>query len=55
MFMSKTQDSIDDMKDSGYKELGCVFNKLLRYHMKILLGDFNANWARKTLLNYNLE
>jgi hypothetical protein len=30
------------MKDSFYEELECVFdNNFLKYHMKILLGDFS--------------
>jgi hypothetical protein len=30
------------VKDSFYWELNRVFDKLPKYHMKILLGDFNA-------------
>jgi hypothetical protein len=30
------------MKDSFYKELERVFDKFPTHHMKILLGDFNA-------------
>jgi hypothetical protein len=37
-----TQDKTDDMKDSFYEELECVFDKFPKYHRKILLGDFNA-------------
>jgi hypothetical protein len=36
-----TEDKTHDVKDSLYKELECVFDKLSKYHMKILLGDFN--------------
>jgi hypothetical protein len=36
-----TEDKIDYMKDSFYKELKRVFDKFSTYHMKILL-DFNA-------------
>jgi exonuclease III len=36
------EDKIDDIKDMFYEELEQVFDKLLKYHMKILLGDFNA-------------
>jgi exonuclease III len=36
------EDKIDDVKGSFYKELEHVFDKFLKYHMKILLGDFNA-------------
>jgi hypothetical protein len=35
-----TEDKIDDIKDRFYKELEHVFDKFLKYHMKILLGDF---------------
>jgi hypothetical protein len=37
-----TKDKMDDVKDSFYEELERVFNKFPKYHMKILLGDFNA-------------
>jgi hypothetical protein len=37
-----TEDKDDVIKDSSYKELEQVFNQLPKYHMKILLGDFNA-------------
>jgi hypothetical protein len=30
------------MKDSIYKEPECVCDKFLKYHIRILLGDFNA-------------
>jgi hypothetical protein len=30
-----------DLKDSFYEELEQVFDHFPRYHMKILLGDFN--------------
>jgi hypothetical protein len=32
----------DDIKDSFYKQLEQVFYQFHRYHMKILLGDFNT-------------
>jgi hypothetical protein len=31
----------DIYKDSIYKELEEIFDQFPRYHMKILLGDFN--------------
>jgi exonuclease III len=37
-----TEDKDDVIKDSFYEELEEVFSQFLRYHMKILLGDFNA-------------
>jgi hypothetical protein len=42
-----TEDKDDDIKDSFYEELEQVFHQFPRYHMKILLGDFNANVGRK--------
>jgi hypothetical protein len=36
-----TDDKIDDIKGRFYEELEQVFDKFLKYHMKILL-DFNA-------------
>jgi hypothetical protein len=45
-----TQDKVDNVKDSFYEELDRVFDK---YHMKFLLGDFNAI-VRKTFLNQQL-
>jgi hypothetical protein len=40
-FHAQTEDKIDDVKDSFYEELECVFDKYPKYPMKILLGDFN--------------
>jgi hypothetical protein len=37
-----TEDKIDVTKDRFCDELEQVFDKFPRYHMKILLGDFNA-------------
>jgi hypothetical protein len=42
-----TEDKDDDIKDSFYKELEQVFDQFPRYHMKILLGDCNANVGRE--------
>jgi hypothetical protein len=39
----------DDTKDSLYKELECVFDQFLKYHMKILLGDFSAKIGREDI------
>jgi hypothetical protein len=41
----------DDVKDSFYEELECVFYKYPKYHMKILLGDFNAKVGKEDFLN----
>jgi hypothetical protein len=37
-----TEDKTDEVKDSFYEELERVFDKFPKYHMTILLGDFNA-------------
>jgi hypothetical protein len=35
------------VKGSFYEELERIFDKYLKYHMKILLGDFNAKVGRE--------
>jgi hypothetical protein len=42
------------VKDSFYKKLDCVFNKFLKYHTNILLGDFNAKVGKDTFSNQQL-
>jgi hypothetical protein len=37
------------MKDRFYTELEHVFDKFPKYHMKILLGDFNAKVGREDI------
>jgi hypothetical protein len=37
------------VKDSLYEELEHVFDKFPKYHMKILLGDFNAEVGRENI------
>jgi hypothetical protein len=52
------EDKIDDVKDSFYEELDRVFDKFPKYHMKILLGDFNAGREdifKPTIENENLH
>jgi hypothetical protein len=55
-----TEDKTDDVKDSFYEELEHLFDKFLKYHMKILLGDFNAEVGREdifksTIVNESLN
>jgi exonuclease III len=38
-----TEEKNDDLKDSFSEELEQVFDHFPKYHVKILLGDFNAN------------
>jgi exonuclease III len=45
------ENKTDDMKDRFYEELEYVFNKFPKYHMKVLLGDFNAKVVGKTFSN----
>jgi exonuclease III len=42
-----TEDKDDDIKDSFYEELEQVLDQFSRYHMKILLGYFNAKVRRE--------
>jgi hypothetical protein len=44
-----TEDKIDDVKDSFYDELEWVFDKYPKYHMKILLGDFNSKVGQEDI------
>jgi endonuclease/exonuclease/phosphatase family metal-dependent hydrolase len=44
-----TEDKDDYIKDSFYEELEQVFDQFPRYHMKILLGDFNAKVGREKI------
>jgi hypothetical protein len=40
------EDKTDYMKNSFNEELECIFDKSSKYHMRILLGDFNAKVGR---------
>jgi hypothetical protein len=42
-----TEEKGDDSKDSFYKELEEVSDHFPKYHMKILLCDFNAKMGRE--------
>jgi exonuclease III len=44
-----TEDKTDDVKDSFYEEVEHVFDKFPKYHIKILLGDFNAKVGREDI------
>jgi hypothetical protein len=39
----------EDVKVNFYEELEYVFDKLLKYLMKILFGDFNAKAGREDI------
>jgi hypothetical protein len=51
-FHAPTEDKTDDVKDSFYEELECVFDKFPKYHMKILLGEFSAKVGSVLSLQY---
>ena len=46
-----SEDKNDDSKDSFCEEPEQVFDHFPEYHMKILLGDFNAKLGREGFLN----
>jgi hypothetical protein len=43
------EDKSDDVKDSFYEELGCVFDQFPRYNMKFLFGDVSAKLGREDI------
>jgi len=46
-----SEEKSDDSKDRFYEKLEQVFDHFPRYHMKILLGDFNAKVGRENVFN----
>jgi phage pi2 protein 07 len=44
-----TEDKTVDVKDSFYEELERVFDKFPKYHIKILLGYFNAKLSKEAI------
>jgi hypothetical protein len=44
-----TEDKTGDVKGGCYEELERVFDKFPKYHMKILLGDFNAKVGKEDI------
>ncbi|PSN42499.1 hypothetical protein C0J52_09787 [Blattella germanica] len=49
-----TEASIDTIKDEFYEELESVFDWLSRYHMKIVLGYFNAKVGREDIFRQTI-
>jgi hypothetical protein len=49
-----TEDKIHDVKDSFYDEMECVFDKVPKHRMKILLGDFNAKVGREDIFKLTI-
>jgi exonuclease III len=50
-----TEDKTDDVKDSFYEKLERVFDKFPNCHMKILLGDFNANVDKEDIFKPTIK
>ncbi|KAJ4447111.1 hypothetical protein ANN_09111 [Periplaneta americana] len=46
---ASTEEKDDHIKDSFYEELEHTFDQLPRFHMKILLGDFNAKVGQEDI------
>jgi exonuclease III len=49
-----TEDKTDDVKNSFYEELERVFDKIPKYFMKIVLGDFNAKVDREDIFKLTI-
>src|SRR5215468_1335688 len=49
-----SEEKSDESKDSFYEELEQVFYHFPKYHMKILLGDFNAKVGREDIFKQQL-
>ena len=45
-----SEETSDDSKDKFYEELKQMFDHFPKYHMKILLRDFNAKLGRQDIL-----
>jgi exonuclease III len=52
---AQIEDISHDMKDSFYEELEHVINQFPKYHMTILLGDFNANIGKEDIFKPKIE
>jgi hypothetical protein len=46
---ASNEDKVNDKEGSFYEELEQVFDQFRRYHMKSLLGDFNAKVEREDI------
>jgi hypothetical protein len=49
------EDESDNMKDKFYKELKLVLDQFPKYHMKILLRDFNAELGREVFFKKTIR
>jgi hypothetical protein len=49
-----TEDKIDDVKDRFYEEMECILHKFPKYHMKMLLQDFNAKVDKEDIFKLTI-
>ena len=49
-----SEEKSDESKDSFYEELEQVFHHFPKYHMKILLGDFNAKVGKENIFKQTI-
>ena len=49
-----SEEKSDDSKYSFYEELEQVFDHFPKYHMKVILGDFNAKVEERIFSNRQL-
>jgi hypothetical protein len=52
--MPQQQIKFDDVNDSFYKELECIFDKFPKYYMTILLRDFNAKMGLENIFKLTI-
>ena len=50
-----SEEKSDNSKDSCYEELEYVFDHFPKYHMKILLGDFNIKVGRENIFKLTIR
>ena len=50
-----SEEKSDDTKDSFYEQLEQIFYHFPKYHMKILLGDFNAEVGRENIFKLTIR
>jgi hypothetical protein len=51
---TSTENKRDDIKDSFYEELERAFDQFPKYHVKILLGNFNAKVGREDIFKITI-
>jgi len=49
-----SEEKSNDPKDSFHEDLEQVFDHFTKYHMKILLSDFNAKWGDRIFSKWHL-